>query len=185
MAWEYLWTEQFDKRAKVIAYLLKGKTKGQIIVDLDCGKVSVAKYLDKDWAFYYGNDISHKYTEANIALNLPNSQFEAINDRLVNPKTCDILICLGEGAGSFTGVSVESSTIFDKIHDLIYNCRPAYVVLESIQDFEDRYKLQSKHKEYLESLGYSTQLIPCIIEDIELNDLNYVKNRLILFAKYE
>jgi len=184
MAWSYLWTEEFDKRAKIVAELLKGKTKGQFIIDLDCGIVSVGRYLEKDWANYYGNDLNYEYIELSKHFNLPNSEFDNIPDHLVEPKVCDILICLGEGAGKFTGVPLESYTIFDKIHSIIHNCVPSYVIIESIREFEDKFKLLTKHKEFLEERGYVTQIIPCQIEGIELKDLNYVKDRLILFAKY-
>jgi len=61
MAWEYLQTDKFDRRFKPIVEYLKDKTKDKVILDLDCGTAPIAKYLERDWKEYIGNDIEKEF----------------------------------------------------------------------------------------------------------------------------
>jgi SAM-dependent methyltransferase len=188
MTWEYLETEQFDFRLKIIAAYLKEKTQDKIIVDLDCGTARLVKFLEDDYLLYYGNDICiSSIRKAQIeAYNKQKAKclFETLEDenvfsRLKNFKGIDILLSLGHGAGEFINPQIESPTLTNVFRSIVMSYAPQFAVLEMIQEWEKKFDLISSFKKFMFENAYIVDydVFLKIIPD------DFVGERRILFFK--
>jgi len=128
MAWEYLKTEPFENRYKVVSEFLKDKIENPIVVDLNCGEPLFAKHIK--WKEYHANDLF-------MPDNIEGLDFRQIPDSEVDIKS-DLLVMFGCGAGEFTGQDMESKTATDSFIRLAGH-KPKYIVMESSPEWEKRY----------------------------------------------
>jgi hypothetical protein len=152
----YLASKEFDARyAKVGAYL-KGKVSGKRLVDINCNIAGTEKYLDRDYASYFGNDKEEAFLQRARYSAGSNAIFRQLSDKDVGDKIkqCDILIALGYGAAEKTGEPLESATLGTSIKKIIERCSPEIVVFEMIQMFEERYQSMSEMTAWMVSKGY-------------------------------
>jgi hypothetical protein len=125
--------DRFNVRYEVVAAYLHGRTKDQVILDLNCGQAQLSHYIS-DAAAYHANDLYQTPSTKGI-------HFMQCDDTEVN-LACDILICLGYGAGDYTGNLWESATIGHSIVRLA-NHQPQYIVIEMSQKWEEEYGVES------------------------------------------
>jgi len=149
MAWEYLQTDKFDKRFKPIVEYLKDKTKDKVILDLDCGTAPIARYLERDWKEYIGNDIEKEFkkqAEKNGISDFWNMDDEEFARKI---KLCDILLCLGMGGGDIQESEPESKTLRQSLIKIAEKCKPKIIILEGITLWEKDHQYYTKIKEQL------------------------------------
>lgn len=177
MAWEYLEKEAYRQRLIPIVSFLEGKTKDKIIIDLDCGTAPLVSELKPDWYIYFGNDHTTKFTDEAIMRKVKNTRFSYQQDHHIveNVEQCDILLCLGYGAGDLKPEPLESSTLRGSLIKIAKKCKPEFIIIEMIQPFEVEYGAMTMFKEQLPEYNCELQLI-------EINDdFEYVRKRLIGF----
>lgn len=151
MALEYLESSIFTARWNWLAAFVKDYSfEGDVILDLNCGKFANLRfYLNQ--GFYIGTDIALERTEGVDRLySLRDDEvLEFLKDERV-----DVILLFGDGAHEFTQEPLESATIGQSFTDLILHFKPRVVIHEMIQGFEDRYRLLTKRKEFMEENGY-------------------------------
>lgn len=171
MTWEYLESKEALERFIPIKEFLDFKDK--VIVDLDCGSARFCKEID--FKFYHGNDIDKKYIDMANSYNLPNTKFEIKTDEEVANKIdfdIDVLMCLGFGAGNFTGEKLESQTLFESIFKIAEEKKPKHIIFEVIKPFEEQYKILDKLKERLKDYELTIE------SEITLNiDNKFIRDR--------
>lgn len=131
MTWEYL--PKLDERVKFIADYLDGKTKGKIIVDLNCLEARLLKYIYPDFKRYIGNDVIDKFPGE-----YKNTSFYQREDyKFVqnDVKGCDILVVMGFAMSWFENQPVESNTLAWSVGYLTGKYDPEIIIVECIQDF--------------------------------------------------
>lgn len=123
MAWEYL--DTMTDRQEAIAKLIKERTKGKIVVDLNCGKAPLKKLIK--CKKYIGNDIIPADFKGFVL------QDDKIFSREL--KKCDVLVHMGMGGYEITHEKLESPTSTESTSYIIQNLKPELVVLECITEF--------------------------------------------------
>ena len=176
MAWEYLQDDKFDERFKPIVKFLQGKTKGKIVVDLNCGTARLCRMLEPNWLLYAGNDKSAEFILRARAHNVPNTSFHVLSDKHYD-ECCDILVSVGCGGYDISKEPLESDTQKDTIKRLVNTHTPEIVILEMIKAFG---KDMIEYVEFLESKGYVGY-----IKEVKVDSTNeYVSNRLVGIFTY-
>lgn len=168
MAWEYLKTEPFDIRYKIVAEHLPDLSD-KTVLDLNCGEPAFRKFIK--CKKYYANDIFKPD-------NIDGVEFIQKKDDEIDIKT-DIIVLFGYGGGELTGQPLESKTASETLIKLS-KYKPEYIVVEMVQKWEDDFKIMSSLKKLL--TDYSVHFERRIdIEPVE----HYHNRRFVTIFKYE
>lgn len=172
MAWEYLKTNPWDDRYRLVASVLPDLTD-KIVVDLDCGEGNFRHFIN--YKRYYSNDINPVDNEEGM-------EFHMIPDTDVDIKS-DVLCLFGYAAGEFTGTKEESIEAANSLVRLS-KYKPQFIVIEAVQKFEDEYKCLSKLVDRLPNYEVINDTI-INIDASHLNDIiaSYVGKRHIVVLK--
>ena len=156
----YKYMDDLDYRLMFISGLLHGKTEDKVIVDLNCGKAPLLKYLCN--CDYFCNDISSSvwrdveenfYYNNNVRVyDLPVDRFV---DLLIKKYNVDILLALGLVDGRLTGSKEESNTLIESIIRLAQEKQPEHIILEISARWEQLYHIL--HDLRLELTSYEEQ----------------------------
>lgn len=141
MAWEYLKTDKFAERYKVVADFLPD-TSEMVILDLNCGEPRFREFIK--YKKYIATDI-------NEPDNVDGIDFYQIKDKEVDFKA-DVVCLFGCGAAEFTGHFMESPTERKTLKRLIKH-KPKFVVIESAKKWQDDFQWFGKVEEVL--VGYT------------------------------
>lgn len=138
MTWEYLSTKPFDIRYELVADFF-GDCSDEVILDLNCGDPRLRKYIK--CKKYYANDIHKpKNTRGITFYQIPDTEVDI---------PCDILCCFGYSGGEYTGEPQESATAKESIVRLAKKHKPEYIVVEMVQDWQDKYRALESFKRRL------------------------------------
>lgn len=124
MAWEYLKTEEFNIRYKIVADIIDVKDK--VIMDLNCGEPNFQKYIT-GYKEYICNDLEPIENKDVKFLQVPDSKIDI---------KADIYTLWGYGGGELTGEPLESHTIRDTLIRLA-GYKPETIVIEMVQKWRD------------------------------------------------
>lgn len=146
----YSYMDDLDYRLMFIAGLLSDKVQSRNIVDINCGKAPLLKYIRPDYRFYDCNDLYVGVESINPRItfhNLSDEEFTTLLIRSTQP--VDVLLALGLVDGRLTGSPEESSTLIDSIIRLAEAKKPEHIILEISARWEQLYHILSNLKKDL------------------------------------
>lgn len=137
MAWEYLSTEPFDERYKVVARYLPAELE---VLDLNCGNPRFKNFYK--YKKYTANDVFVPNDTAGI-------EFLHCKDEQVDVPA-DVMTLFGYGGGEFTGEPLESKEAGNTLVRLAKKYHPKYIVIEMTQKWEEDFKIMTALTERLD-----------------------------------
>lgn len=116
-----------DGRLLVVAGYLAQRIEGKVILDLNCGRAPLLRYLPRGFARYVGNDTTKGYIE-NCREAYPYGEWHLrADDELPELERLDILLCLGYAARLNI---FESQTLDITVRKLVTKHKPELVCLD-------------------------------------------------------
>ena len=149
-AWEQFDFAQLDGRLMLIAGYLANKIEGKRILDLNCGKAPLLRFLPQTWAQYIGTDTDEAQIEF-CRQRYPGIFYVASDDCLPTISGVDILLVLGYAA---LLNRQESQTLHLSIVNIATQYRPESVVIDAWFDLPDECQLSPVRWQLIEQ-GYS------------------------------
>ncbi len=136
--WPYLASKHFMERFEKAISMI-GSVKDKIILDLNCGRAGMLKYLPEDFKLYIGNDINEDFLK--IAKKWKTKKNSTIfilcrDDEIMDYLSgVDIFMCFGINSGQNKGI--ESETEFETFKKVVEKFLPEVVVCEIWKNYEN------------------------------------------------